>query len=184
MFGKLLKYELKSTYKVFLGAFAAYVVIITASWPTLRSGREDISLTLMLLGITALFVMTFVLLFQRYNANLYGGEGYLMFTAPVGSKTLLLSKLVSALIWVAALMLICVYTVIYMTVVVAPGIHGIFSFTVENAGTIASMIVSVALTVLVCIITIYFSITVSKLAVWRLCVTLICFVTFFAVIWA
>ena len=180
MFGKLLKYELKSTYKVFLSAFAAYIVFTSVAWLALKGHGQAISMTIMMCGLTALFVMTFVLLFQRYNSNLYGAEGYLMFTAPASSRILLMSKLVSAIIWIAALEVVCLYTFVYFTfmlhMIKLPeflswiGMHGL---------SLTSVIVSTFLTVTVSVLAIYFSITVSKLALWRRFGTLMGFVTFF-----
>ena len=47
----------------------------------------------------SLFVITIVVTIQRFNKNLLKDEGYLMFTLPVSSKHLVLSKYLTSLIW-------------------------------------------------------------------------------------
>ncbi|MDY2881291.1 MAG: ABC transporter permease, partial [Romboutsia timonensis] len=47
----------------------------------------------------SLFVITIVVTIQRFNKNLLKDEGYLMFTLPVSSKYLVLSKYLTSLIW-------------------------------------------------------------------------------------
>ena len=47
----------------------------------------------------SLFVITIVVTIQRFNKNLLKDEGYLMFTLPVSSKSLVLSKYLTSLIW-------------------------------------------------------------------------------------
>ena len=56
------------------------------------------TIVLMCLFIS-LFVITIVVTIQRFNKNLLKDEGYLMFTLPVSSKHLVLSKYLTSLIW-------------------------------------------------------------------------------------
>ena len=54
-------------------------------------------------AVTVLTVMSVV---QRFNHGIAGNEGYLMFTLPVKHETLLASKLLGALIWTLASLLV------------------------------------------------------------------------------
>ena len=50
--------------------------------------------------VVAIVVMTVFTIVQRFTRNLLGREGYLMHTLPVSSVQLILSKLISSMVWV------------------------------------------------------------------------------------
>ena len=95
MLGKLLKYELKATSRVFVPLYIAILVVSIVNGLSLNLEIFNIqglaTIILMCLFIS-LFVITIVVTIQRFNKNLLKDEGYLMFTLPVSSKYLVLSK--------------------------------------------------------------------------------------------
>ena len=102
MLGKLLKYELKATSRVFVPLYIAILVVSIVNGLSLNLEIFNIqglaTIILMCLFIS-LFVITIVVTIQRFNKNLLKDEGYLMFTLPVSSKHLVLSKYLTSLIW-------------------------------------------------------------------------------------
>lgn len=102
MLGKLLKYELKATSRVFIPLYIAILVVSIVNGLLLNLEILNIqglaTIVLMCLFIS-LFVITIVVTIQRFNKNLLKDEGYLMFTLPVSSKHLVLSKYLTSLIW-------------------------------------------------------------------------------------
>ena len=102
MLGKLLKYELKATSRVFVPLYIAILVVSIVNGLSLNLEIFNIqglaTIVLMCLFIS-LFVITIVVTIQRFNKNLLKDEGYLMFTLPVSSKHLVLSKYLTSLIW-------------------------------------------------------------------------------------
>ena len=102
MLGKLLKYELKATSRVFIPLYIAILVVSIVNGLSLNLEILNIqglaTIVLMCLFIS-LFVITIVVTIQRFNKNLLKDEGYLMFTLPVSSKNLILSKYLTSLIW-------------------------------------------------------------------------------------
>ena len=102
MLGKLLKYELKATSRVFIPLYIAILVVSIVNGLSLNLEIFNIqglaTIVLMCLFIS-LFVITIVVTIQRFNKNLLKDEGYLMFTLPVSSKYLVLSKYLTSLIW-------------------------------------------------------------------------------------
>ena len=102
MLGKLLKYELKATSRVFVPLYIAILVVSIVNGLSLNLEILNIqglaTIVLMCLFIS-LFVITIVVTIQRFNKNLLKDEGYLMFTLPVSSKHLVLSKYLTSLIW-------------------------------------------------------------------------------------
>ena len=102
MLGKLLKYELKATSRIFIPLYIAILIVSIVNGLSLNLEILNIqglaTIVLMCLFIS-LFVITIVVTIQRFNKNLLKDEGYLMFTLPVSSKHLVLSKYLTSLIW-------------------------------------------------------------------------------------
>ena len=118
MLGKLLKYEMKASARtlipLYIGTLVAAVVcaFITASLATDNDvlftvmygkapGIFSAFVFLLFFGLcVAIMVLTAMIVIQRFNKNLIGDEGYLMFTLPVTHVQLLSSKLIAGLLWV------------------------------------------------------------------------------------
>ena len=102
MMGKLLKHEVKSTYKTFLCMYGALAVIfITAS---LGKGLQidymsEIAIFAMSCAVLPVIMIYFVTVVKRYQKNIYGAESYLTHTLPVKTWEILLTKVVSAIGW-------------------------------------------------------------------------------------
>lgn len=105
MLNKLLKYEIKATARVFLPLFAAVLVMASVhrlfaliggnNW----KAPEIISITLYGILVVGMFVMTLIVMIQRFYKNLLSEEGYLMFTLPVRPWTHILAKLMISMLW-------------------------------------------------------------------------------------
>lgn len=112
MFGKLMKYEMKSLSKGLIplyGAILAVALINSIMWSVSGNGPMNSSSTigglsqltalLVYFGLfVAIAVVTFLVVIQRFYKGLLGQEGYLMFTLPVPTWQLTLSKLLGATI--------------------------------------------------------------------------------------
>lgn len=103
MLAKLLKYEIKATARKFLPIYGAIIIVSMLVNLGIRFPNLDILAGLSSFILTALFislvVITLMTIIQRFKNNLLSDEGYLMFTLPVSAKKLILSKLITALIW-------------------------------------------------------------------------------------
>ena len=121
MLGKLLKYEMKSSARtllpLYIGTLVAAVICGVQMAMMLGSVNGDdiwfhvgayrgnglFSMFLFLLFLAlcvAIMVLTAMIVIQRFNKNLIGDEGYLMFTLPVTHVQILSSKLIAGLLWV------------------------------------------------------------------------------------
>lgn len=102
MLGKLLKYEFRVNLWAIpcLAAVAAllYGGAWFGKWIQISQISMGASVGLLLVGIAALIV-AFILAVLRYYKGLFGAEGYLSQTLPVGKGALLASKLIVALVW-------------------------------------------------------------------------------------
>ena len=105
MLARLVKYEIRSTARYFLPVYAA--ILIFSLLIGLRDFDEAFlsSLNIILptalgLSFMGLGVMTLIMVVKRFDSNLLGDEGYLMFTLPVKTSGLIASKLITSMVWV------------------------------------------------------------------------------------
>ncbi|MEG1687076.1 MAG: hypothetical protein RR276_04260, partial [Angelakisella sp.] len=109
MLNKLLKYEFKSTARIFCpiyGLLLAFALLSHLSVSGLMEMQESFLNTLSVIAIMgyvvviiSTMVITFVVIVQRFFKNLTGDEGYLMHTLPVSSHQLITAKLISSVVW-------------------------------------------------------------------------------------
>ncbi|MBJ8325614.1 ABC transporter permease [Streptococcus pacificus] len=122
MFGKLLKYEIKSVGKWYFALYGAILFCATIlglyisrfnndsriNGEFFLEGREpSTSEAIIMLAIILIFVSliigigisTFFIIVNRFNKNIFGREGYLTLTLPVSTHQIILSKLFASLMW-------------------------------------------------------------------------------------
>lgn len=117
MLGKLLKYELKATSRTFIPLYGALLLVALINNLLSKSSfnfGSTIALILLVGLFMALGIATLVLLIQRFNKNLLGDEGYLMFTLPVKPYALILSKLIITVFWGMISVLVGILTFILL----------------------------------------------------------------------
>ena len=117
MLKQLLNYEFKATGRIYGGLYLALIALAALSGFSLRgSSNGNLSTFLFIaymavaVAVAVVAVMTIV---TRFTRNLLGREGYLMHTLPVDEGQLILSKLISSVVWV-----------------LCSGIAGLFSFVI------------------------------------------------------
>lgn len=107
MFGKLMKYELKSLSKGLVPLYGAILAVAFINqfmfWMngTMQMDMDVPQMTAIMVYTAlcvAVAVMTLVIIVQRFDKGLLGQEGYLMFTLPVPTWQLTFSKLLGATI--------------------------------------------------------------------------------------
>ena len=131
MLGKLIKYEFKACGRVF---FPIYLVILILSiinriysqYGFIQSLKNNLSqkgsllsvqgiLTVVLLALfVSLFVITIIFTIQRFKKSLLEDEGYLIFTLPVSSRNIILSKYIVSLIFVILSTLVAILSFMLM----------------------------------------------------------------------
>lgn len=105
MLGKLIKYDLKALAKILAPLWGVLLVMGLIFGISIRSNLDGIGNTMIVFNlvvivavIVAIFVMNVIIVIQRFWNGLLQEEGYLMFTLPVTTRSLILSKVISALI--------------------------------------------------------------------------------------
>jgi hypothetical protein len=103
MLRKLLKYEIKATARIFL---PLYLVLVAFGFinriflsPDEFGAPSMITMMLYILILVGTFVMTFIVMIQRFYKNLLNDEGYLMFTLPAETWKHIMSKLLVSMMW-------------------------------------------------------------------------------------
>ncbi|MEG2377702.1 MAG: hypothetical protein RSC43_05015 [Clostridia bacterium] len=126
MLGKLLKYEMKSTARIFLPLYGCIVVfaaivrafmqINTGAGSRLLNILSGLSVFLYVAIIISTFVITLIVLIQRFYRNLLGDEGYLMHTLPVRTRQQIGAKLIAASTWVLFAIIVVIISVLVLVI--------------------------------------------------------------------
>lgn len=130
MLKQLLKYEFKATKSLYFGLYLALALLSVVLGVSFRqeNARVDnmnfgwLEVILMVLYLSVIFaiaVLCFVSTVQRFYKNLLGREGYLMHTLPVTETQLILSKLITSMVWVLCSGLV---GIVCITVMVSIGV--------------------------------------------------------------
>ncbi|HEX3039004.1 MAG TPA: hypothetical protein VHP54_01740 [Caproiciproducens sp.] len=105
MLGKLIKYEIRATSRIFLPMYALLFIfaLINKFFISVNSDffkvPQFIAMTGFVVIIVGICVMTLVVTIQRFNKNLLTDEGYLSFTLPVKAHSHVDCKMIVSLIW-------------------------------------------------------------------------------------
>ncbi len=181
MFGKLLKNDLKAQWHSMSTVFlCAFIVAIVAELLTVLSSSQVINalgglLVILALGIACIMVLIAVAM--MFSKTMFGRAGYLTLTLPVKTGKLVRSKSLSGLIWIFAVyvlflgsMILWVYQVqqelgneVMESLESLLAVFGIPSF-MTIAITVASACVSLAVTVFLAVQCLYLGITCSNVS--------------------
>ena len=118
MLGKLLKYEIPAMGRKLLPLYAAWAA--TALFLGLTTQSSDsktefmvvISALLYTAVATAIFVMTVIMIVQRYRNSLLGDEAYFNHVLPVSVSAHIGNKVISATMWIFVTVLVAVLTAV------------------------------------------------------------------------
>ena len=133
MLGKLMHYEFKATGRIFLPIYGALLIISLVSrlFMNLQFGVPTvIGITVSVIMIIGICVITLLLTLQRFYKNLLGSEGYLMFTLPVSTDSLIWSKLLVASVW-SVLSGIVVFLAVLIMSVTSGGFRAVMDSIIE-----------------------------------------------------
>lgn len=127
MLGKLLKYEIKATARLFLPLYLTILVFAAINrffFAMPNIGEKSlyfsnlaatISMIIYVTLMVGLVLMTLIVLIQRFYKNLLGDEGYLMFTLPVQSWSHILSKLTISMLWTVVSGVVALFSILIIS---------------------------------------------------------------------
>lgn len=133
MLGKLLKYEIPAMGRKLLplyAAWAATALLLGLSAQSAESKSEFVVVITALLYTaiaTAIFVMTVILIVQRYRNSLLGDEAYFNHVLPVSMSAHIGNKLISATVWIIITVLVAMLTAVLIGIgaIIVGGIEGL-----------------------------------------------------------
>lgn len=134
MLGKLLKYEIKSTAKTIVPIYVVFLLIAVLNrlcfsvFPSydLDYGNPIFNFFAMIFStllpiffiiiLVSCFILTFVIIIQRFYKNLMRDEGYLMWTLPVKVSSHIFAKLLIAMLWIicTSLVSLCAFAILFV----------------------------------------------------------------------
>ncbi|MEG2788187.1 MAG: hypothetical protein RR942_10230 [Romboutsia sp.] len=110
MLGKLLKYELKATFKFFIPMYLVIVGMCILNGFFMISDNVVVGqrIVVSIIGalLVALVTLTIIVCINRFRNNLLGDEGYLMFTIPIKTYKIILSKYICSILWITLTFLV------------------------------------------------------------------------------
>lgn len=191
MLTKLLKWELRATWKKFTAVYAVFALLCIALPALLFAANHTAgavySIIILSLGFSALLIAVFIFVLLRYNAGLYGDEGPLTFALPAKSGTLLLSRVLTAFLWnlLAYALALASFATVFVILEAEPNFQSLademlwlYHFGPDSYACIAAMVLVGALGGS---IPLFFSITVAHLSLWGKGGTAMGFVAFIAI---
>ena len=116
MLGKLLKYEIPAMGRKLLPLYAAWAATALLLGLTTQSAESKnefmvvISALLYTAIATTIFVMTIILIVQRYSNSLLGDEAYFNHVLPVSVAEHIGNKAISATLWIFVTILVAIFT--------------------------------------------------------------------------
>ena len=175
MLGKLFKYEMGAASRIFLPIYVALIILSIVNRIFRGINRLFMSRISGIIEVTlfvALGAATLLLIIQRFNKNLLKDEGYLMFTLPVKSHTLIISKLLSAIVWsigsgiiatLAIMILACTGQDVTNIFKALPEILQQIFKSSRNTTVCIQMLLASILSYIQFILSIYFSLSVAQM---------------------
>lgn len=131
MLSKLLKYDLRANLKIYLFVWPAIIALalIDRLSLTVQIGGSlgTIFTITTMLALFAACILALVISIIRFYSGLLRNEGYLMFTLPVKSWQLILSKFLTALLTLAVTIVLSIFCAVF----VFKGIDGLLFFLSE-----------------------------------------------------
>ena len=124
MLTKVIKYDIRSTWRDFTGIFLAILLgVILVPMAMKNFSNELVQLTAGLVAfaiVIAVIAVTIINLFKIYNTNVFSKEGYLTMTLPVKASQILASKLVVSSMWITLTGIVSIIGMIIFTLIITP----------------------------------------------------------------
>lgn len=180
---KLLKYEIKGNYKLFLGILITSIIINTCILGNVDNSQQKTAIGSTIVVNACILVSIFIVSLNSFIIELNDDRGYLTFTLPIKATIIIGTKLVSTFIWLFSGYIIYRIFLYFITNKAYENVHGIFlshallNYSSSSIGIMYSscLIISWIIFLLLC----YLAIAISKVGVKNNKIgVLIAFITF------
>ena len=196
MLGNLLKYEFKATGRILLPLYGAILLVALVGGLALDkiavSDWAAVIFSLVYFGLfVSLIVLTIVLIIQRFSNNLLKDEGYLMFTLPVSTHSLIWSKLISSVVWCIVGSIVGGLSVFFLMMFsITPDLwlelrdiwrELLNVMTLDNIGTMCLTLVAMLCEYITFLLTVYLSLSIGQVPAFNRHRGLFSFISFFVI---
>lgn len=121
MLGKLIKYDFKATGRLLVPTLIGLIcltlfgrIILNIEFPSQLEFIQALFITTYIILMIIAVVAFFIIIIINFYRNLLGDEGYLTFTLPVKSRTILTSKIIVGSLWSLVSLIVAIAAVLYM----------------------------------------------------------------------
>lgn len=174
MLGRLFKYEMKAISRILIPIYLAMLAISTISAVTFNLRISDdssfafvpiMNSFLFSISISAAFIVTVVMIVWRFYRSISGGEGYLLFTLPVKTTSIIFSQFLCALVWCILMSVVLVGCLFIQFINADADLINTVNILIfsDNPWQNLIMLLNVILSYISEILTIYFSISLASL---------------------
>ncbi len=171
--GRLIKYEIKGSYKVILAILAIVIILTTVLYTyPIAKNEESPVMALGYILIFGTFLAAFFYIVNSFRKELYEDRGYLTFSLPLTGNQILGAKLIVAVLWFILLGFITTLYNFFMFLFVNMKNMGLtFSEVMEDLEAASSYVdgkivfwgtMTLFITGILSLILIYFSMTLSR----------------------
>ena len=194
MLGKLIKYELITCGRTFLPIYLAILLMSVITGFSINMEIFKISgvSMIILFGLfVSLVVLTIMIIIQRFRKNLLEDEGYLMFTLPVTSKELILSKYSVSLIYIILSSIVSLIS--FIMIILISNINNFsLDYFLYDLSILSNELLSVKSTLIytiilifvrytIFILSIYLSLSMGQLSIFNKYRNIVAFLSFFII---
>lgn len=169
---KLMKYEIKGTFKYILGIMALVLLLITGIYIYVTKGTEPSGFGVLFIILSVLVIFgaglsTFLFIVGSFKKELYEDRGYLTFTLPLSGNQMIGAKLIVATMWFILLgTVIGLYNVlmVYITNRGNIDLSTVFSYLFETIRIQEYIVGAIGgiFSIVILLILIYFSMALSR----------------------
>ena len=187
MLKKLFKYDFKSVWGLWWIVALALPGVSIVGASAFRIGMATVesmpfigiicffAFGISIIAVLASFVVTMLLVYQRFYKNLYTDEGYLTFTLPVSRRDILFSKTLNSMIWQFFHFLLLIGCIFIYLLIAPPTESGILnlapigealSFVGEALGKAGAWLIAyIPLAILMLLASLFWSVVLIELCI-------------------
>ena len=124
MLGKLIKHDIRSTWRDFAGIYLTILlgmIFLPLLLNFVNRAITNIIAGFLVMGImVSTIVIMIIMLFKIFNTNIFSNEGYLTMTLPVRGSELVVSKLVVSTMWIVLTGIVSVLGILIFLRIISP----------------------------------------------------------------
>lgn len=136
MLGKIIKYDIQSTWRRFAAVYLSILLgVLIVPFILNNVNNPFINMTAIFFAVATVIATAVVMvsnLFRIYSVNVFSKQGYLTMTLPVTSSQLVFSKLLVSSMWIALTGIVSIIAMLLYTTTTVPNAFGEISGAIQK----------------------------------------------------